>query len=119
MEEYFCTKDQSAALKELGLKEDCIAITNGDKLFYGRFSNLHNYYEHALFLKDQAIKFFLEKYERVTNKIINENGSIVLVFIFYTKNEEIFVQAEGNTLEESKSNAIDKLIEICKSEIQS
>jgi hypothetical protein len=53
----FVPYEESLELKELGFDEPCLAINNGDKLFYGAFKNTHEYYkENAVILYQQAFR---------------------------------------------------------------
>jgi len=64
MKHLFISAVLAAKLKVAGFNETCIAISNGDKEFYGEFHNKHEYYkERGLILLQQALDWFRDKHK--------------------------------------------------------
>lgn len=61
MKNLFVSYEIAKQLKEKGFDETCIAISNGERIFYGEFHNKHAYYERGLILFQQVIDWFREK----------------------------------------------------------
>lgn len=115
----FVTPIQSSALKELGFNETCIAINNGDKLFYGEFKSTHEYYkENAVILYSQAFRFFRKKHglDSWVEEISHGNSpGKRYVFQAPTSTSHLETIKFYDSHEESESACLDKLIEVVKS----
>ncbi len=63
MENLFVSDTLAAQLRKLGFNDTCVAISNGEKLFYGKFHNKHAYYlPGAAILYQQVLDWFREKH---------------------------------------------------------
>jgi predicted transcriptional regulator len=121
----FVPYEESLELKELGFDEPCLAINNGDKLFYGAFKNTHEYYkENAVILYQQAFRWFREKYNLEYQIIKSANGNYSVVIHLNTQeylNKISTLQhacldeiVDCYSYEEAELACLIKLIEIAK-----
>jgi len=114
MNKEFVPYTESLELKEIGFDEPCLAINNGDKLFYGAFKSTHAYYkEYAVILYQQAFMFFRKKYGLY--HIIHCPAKNVANFTITGFNiPSVYSNVELKSYEEAELACLRKLIEIVK-----
>lgn len=115
MEKEFVTYKQAVALKELGFDEQCFAAKDINNVVdYG--SEMHGFIYNrdcqntnwvALPLKQQAFKFFRDKYDAHMHPDKLMPGVYIIRYGDWTS-------ITYNTYEEAESACIDKLIELAK-----
>jgi len=122
MEKEFIPYEQAVALKELGFAEHCLAIDNGDKLFYGEFKSTHEYYEkNGQILFQQVFRWFRENYNLHSEILLDQTTQPKFCFEIYKYEdfgnyEEIRIGEWFlyRTYEEAELACLIKLIEIVK-----
>jgi len=133
MKNEFCTYEQSLALKELGFDEHCFGVWDIDEVYYGglnlatdgaRFNtnsgwnNTHYKNNVAAPLKQQAFRWFREKYD--LQYWLNDGGMLGKCFIKitgYKHDKFYFSSSEPMEYEEAEDTCLNKLIEIVKNKL--
>lgn len=116
MEKEFVRYDQAVALKEFGFDEPCITFYHNDTSFIGAISKdstITKGYKNGIYwrtsapLKQQAFRFFREKYVLYPEVDKDVTG-------FYTAWKSFWIGG-FKTYEEAEEACLDKLIEIARS----
>mgnify|MGYP006392935517 CR=1 FL=1 len=116
MEKEFVSYEQALVLKELGLKEDCLAsyYHAGKRLGIGEYIN-HGNYTILAPLKQQVFRWFREKYNLlgITDLLDSRTASYLITNVIWRDIIED-MQSGFTSYEEAENACIDKLIELAK-----